>query len=181
MTREPDVWVAFLRGMNLGGRRLTNDELRAAVAACGCQDVETYQASGNVVLRDARPHDELAAALEDGLEAELAYPVPTFLRSAGEVRALADSAPFSQDELAASDGKRQVILLHTVPSDDALEELTAIVPDGDRLVPAGRELHWLPAAGLSDSAMDLRRLDELTGGTTTRTHGTIERLTAKFL
>lgn len=53
------VWVAFLRGMNLGGRRLTNDELRAAVTACGCDDVETYQASGNVVLRDARPHDEL--------------------------------------------------------------------------------------------------------------------------
>lgn len=182
MTGEPDrTWVAFLRGMNLGGRRLTNDELRAAVAACGCEDVETYQASGNVILRDGRPHDELAAALENGLEAELGYPVPTFLRSAEEVRALADSVPFSDDDLAASDGKRQVILLHAPPSDDALEEIASIVPSDDRLVPEGRELHWLPAAGLSDSAMDLRRLDELTGGTTTRTHGTIERLTARFL
>lgn len=175
------VWVAFLRGMNLGGRRLTNDELRTAVETCGCQDVETYQASGNVILRDARPHDELAAALEDGLEAALGYPVPTFLRSAEQVRALAYSAPFSDDELAASEGKRQVVLLHETPSDDTLEHIASIVPPDDRLVPAGRELHWLPAAGLSDSAMDLRRLDELTGGTTTRTHGTIERLTARFL
>lgn len=175
------IWVAFLRGMNLGGRRLTNDELDAAVTACGCDDVETYQASGNVILRDARTRDVLAAALEDGLEAELGYPVPTFLRSAEEVRALAGSAPFSDDELAASAGKRQVVLLHETPSDDALAEIASIVPPDDRLIPAGRELHWLPAAGLSDSAMDLRRLDELTGGTTTRTHGTIERLTARFL
>lgn len=55
------------------------------------------------------------------------------------------------------------------------------MPPDDRLVQAERELHWLPAGGLSDSAMDLRRLDALTGGTTTRTHGTIERLSARFL
>ena len=174
-------WVAFLRGMNLGGRRLTNDELAAAVATCGCEDVQTYQASGNLVLRDPRRRDELTQALDDGLERELGYPMSTFLRSAAEVLAVAASSPFSDAELDASRGKRQVVFLHAPVPDDAVEALHALVPAGDRLAVDGSELHWLPAAGLSDSAMDLRRLDELTGGTTVRTHGTIQRLAAKFL
>lgn len=174
-------WVAFLRGMNLGARRLTNDELVAAMASCGCDDVEAYQASGNVVFNDERDADRLADALEDGLEAELGYPVPVFLRDADDVRALAASAPFTDDQLSASDGKRQVVFLHDEPSTDVLREVAALVPDGDVLVPAGRELHWLPAAGLSDTAMDLRRLDQLVGGTTIRTHGTVEHIARKFL
>jgi hypothetical protein len=56
-----------------------------------------------------------------------------------------------------------------------------LVPPGERLVAAGTALHWLPAAGLSDRALDLRRLDELTGGSTIRIHATIQRLAAKFL
>lgn len=178
---DDGVWVAFLRGMNLGGRRLRNDELRQAVASCGCQDVRCYQASGNVVFRDARPREQLAAALEAGLHEALGYPVPVFLRSAAAVRSLAEVAPFAPEEIAASSGKRQVVFLHASPTDAVLAELEALVPAGDRLVAAGPELHWLPAAGLSDSTMDLGRLDELTGGTTVRTHGTIQRLAARFL
>lgn len=176
-----EQWFVFLRGMNLGNRRLTNDELVAAVAACGCESPRAYQASGNVVVRDGRDHDALADALANGLEVELGYPVPVFLRSAPQLRALAESEPFSEEELAASSGKRQVVLLHEPVPDEALDDLTALVPDDERVVPDGTELHWLPAAGLSDSQMDLRRLDELTGGTTIRTHGTIQRLAAKFL
>lgn len=174
-------WFAFLRGMNLGRRRTTNEALVEAVAACGCEDVEAYQASGNVVFGDPRARGEVAGALEHGLEARLGYPVATFLRSAAEIRALADSAPFTPEELAAGDGRRQVVLLQASPSDEIVEAAMRLVPPGERLVAAGTALHWLPAAGLSDSALDLRRLDELTGGTTIRTHATIQRLAAKFL
>lgn len=88
------TWVGFLRGMNLGGRRLTNDELVDAVRSCGCDDVEAYQASGNVVFGDGRPPDELTAALTGGLADALGYEVPVFLRDAHEVRAIAELAPF---------------------------------------------------------------------------------------
>ncbi|MBW3576135.1 MAG: DUF1697 domain-containing protein [Actinobacteria bacterium] len=174
-------WVAFLRGMNLGGRRVTNDELVGAVRSFGCDDVEAYQASGNVVFNDHRDADELADALENGLAAELGYPVPVFLRDADEVRAVAAASPFTADQLASSDGRRQVVFLHDEPSADALHEVAALLPDGDVLVPAGRELHWLPAGGLSDNGMDLHRLDQLTGGTTIRTHGTVQRIARKYL
>jgi uncharacterized protein (DUF1697 family) len=119
--------------------------------------------------------------LETALERELGYPVPIFLRSGDEVLDLAESEPFTQAKLAAGQGKRQVILLRATPPPTAIDEIMALVPDGDLVVPAGRNLHWLPAAGLSDSDMDLRRLDRITGGTTIRTHGTLQRLSARFL
>lgn len=173
-------WVAFLRGMNLGGRRLTNDELVAAVQACGCRDVEAYQASGNVVLEDHRGAESLAVALEDGLERELGYAVPVFLRDAEQVRTIAQATPFTDEQLADR-GKPQVILLARALSSEALGEVEQLVPDGDVLVPVGRELHWLPAAGVGRSTFDFHRLDRVTGGTTVRTHGTIQRLAATYL
>lgn len=174
-------WVGFLRGMNLGGRRLTNDELVGAVHSCGCDDVEAYQASGNVVFNDDRPVDELTAAMTDGLAEALGYPVPVFLRDAEEVRAITAATPFTERQLANSRSKPQVVFLHEEPAAQMLDDVVALVPDGEVLVPAGRELHWLPLMGVGDSTLDFRRLDQLTGGTTVRTLGTLQRLAKKYL
>ena len=35
--------AAFLRGMNVGGHRITNDELRVLFAAMGFRDVQTLK------------------------------------------------------------------------------------------------------------------------------------------
>ncbi len=175
------VWVAFLRGMNLGGRRLTNDELVRAVEGCGCRDVEAYQASGNVVFEDDRAEAEVATALTVGLEESLGYQVPVFLRDGDEVRAIAGLAPFTDQQLADSRSKPQVIFLPGELAPPALSEILALVPDGDALVPASRELHWLPSTGVADSELDFRRLDRLTGGTTVRTLGTVQRIAKRYL
>jgi uncharacterized protein (DUF1697 family) len=174
-------WVGLLRGMNLGGRRLTNEQLVGAVRDCGCGDVDAYQASGNVVFNDDRPADELTAALTRGLRETLGYPVPVFLRDADEVRAIAAANPFSETQLAESLSKPQVVFLPAEPTPQALDELVALVPDADVLVPAGRELHWLPATGVADSTLDFHRLDRVTGGTTVRTLGTMQRIATRYL
>ena len=175
------TWVGLLRGMNLGGRRLTNDELVGAVHGCGCEDVEAYQASGNVIFTDDRRAAELRAALTDGLAAALGYPVPVFLRDADEVRAITTATPFTERQLADSRAKPQVVFLHEEPATQTVEDVMTLVPDGDVLEPLGRELHWLPATGVGDSTLDFRRLDRLTGGTTVRTLGTVQRLAEKYL
>lgn len=175
------LWVAFLRGMNLGGRRLSNGELQVAAERCGCRDVRPFQASGNLVVVDERPEEAVLTAMQEGLEATLGYPVPVHLRGADEVRAIAAATPFSQAETAASSGKPQVIFLRATPSPDTVGAIETLIPDNDLVVPAGRQIHWLPAQGLADNGLDLRRLDALTGGTTVRTHGTVQRLASKFL
>ncbi|MBS1870222.1 MAG: DUF1697 domain-containing protein [Actinobacteria bacterium] len=174
--------VAFLRGMNLGRRRLANEDLRAHVEALGFTDVATFRASGNVILT-APARERLADAarrLEAGLTERLAYDVPVFARDAEQMRAIAAFAPFAEDELAASKGKPQVVLLHDAPDAAARSAALALAPTGDRFVFEGAELHWLPCAGLADTTLDLKLLATALGPTTVRTKGTIELIAAKW-
>ena len=173
--------AAFLRGMNLGRRRITNPELRRHVEALGFVDVATFRASGNVILTapDDDELDAVARRLESGLGKALAYDVPVFARSAEQVRAIAALEPFSAAELAASKGRPQVMLLTRAPKAAARRAALELAPDGDRFVFDAAELHWLPSAGLSDTTLDLNTLAKLLGPATVRTKGTIELIAQK--
>src|SRR5258707_13902372 len=96
-------YVAFLRGMNLGGRRIKNDELRREVEALDFADVACFRASGNVIF-SAEEGDEgvLTGRIEAGLEGSLGYEVPVFLRGAAELLSIAPSEPFRTPLAAAS-------------------------------------------------------------------------------
>ena len=174
-------FAAFLRGMNLGRRRITNEDLRAHVEALGFADVATFRASGNVILTapDDDALDAAAQRLETGLREALAYDVPVFARSAEQMRALAAFEPFAADALAASKGKPQVMLLTQAPRAAARRAALSLAPAEDRFVFEGAELHWLPSAGLSDTTLDLNALAKLLGPATVRTKGTIELIAAK--
>jgi len=175
-----DRYVAFLRGMNLGGRRITNEELRSHFETLGCEDVATFRASGNVILASGGESEaELAGRLEDGLGDLLGYEVPVFLRSAGELRAIAAHEPFAARQLTASKGKLQIALLRKKPTMAAAKQALAQASVEDRLAIEGRELYWLPDGGLSDSDLDLKALASILGPTTIRTKGTIDQIAAR--
>lgn len=175
--------VAFLRGMNLGGRRLSNAELVAAFEGTGIEGAKAFRASGNVVF-DAPggdgPHD-LLARIEGGLEAALGYEVPVFLRSAEEVAAIAVFEPFEAPLRDASGGRLQVALLPAEPGRTAAADALDMATDEDRLALRGTELYWLPSGGTRDSALDLRGLEAALGPWTMRTKATIEELAARHL
>jgi uncharacterized protein (DUF1697 family) len=175
-------YVAFLRGMNLGKRRIKNPELVAHFEAMGLEDVATFRASGNVVFVD--PASETESKLQKRLEAELderlGYDVAVFLRSAKEVVAIAVRKPFDAKAIAASKGKPQVVLLGRKPTAKAKKTVLDLAPEGDLMVVEGRELHWLPTVGLSETEIDTKALDAALGKGTTRTAGTIEQIAAKY-
>ncbi|MCW2981044.1 MAG: hypothetical protein JWO14_2771 [Solirubrobacterales bacterium] len=175
-------YVAFLRGINLGNRRVKSPELIAQFEAMGFEDVATFRASGNVVFVDPDGDTEakVQARVEAGLEEALGYDVATFLRSAKEVAAIAARDPFDAKAIKASKGKPQVVLLGRKPSAKAKKAVLEIAPDGDLMVVEGRELHWLPTVGLSETELDTKALDAALGLGTTRTAGTIEAIAAKY-
>jgi uncharacterized protein (DUF1697 family) len=173
-------YAAFLRGMNVGGHRVTNDELRGLFAAMGFAEVGTFRASGNVVFAAvAGPLAEIQARIEAELERSLGYAVPTFLRAADEVRAIVAMRPFDPEAVAASQGKLQVGLLAAPPARQARAKVLALASDEDRLAFGERELYWLPSGGMLESELDLKAIDLLLGATTRRTMNTIEQLAGK--
>lgn len=173
-------YVAFLRGMNLGGRRIKNDELRSEFEALGFVDVACFRASGNVVFGvDGGDEEELAARIEAGLGESLGYAVPVFLRSAAELLSIAASEPFETSLVATSKGKLQVIFLLDAPTKEQWEVAFDLATDEDRLAIEGRELYWLPNGGMSESELDLKAIGAALGLTTIRTKGTIDQIAAK--
>jgi uncharacterized protein (DUF1697 family) len=165
--------VALLGGINLGNRRITMDRLRSAVAALGYDEVSTFIASGNVLfsaptVRDGG--DGYARHLADGLGAALGWPVPTFVRPAGELLASVDLRPFG-----ASDGTttHMIAFCAAAPS-SAIESAGTAV---DRFVVHGRDVHWHIAGKTMDSLVTLPKLAKAIGQPcTTRNITSAERL-----
>jgi uncharacterized protein (DUF1697 family) len=177
-----DRYVAFLRGMNLGGRRITNEGLRSHFEALGYEEVATFRASGNVIFASAGEAEaKLGERLEVGLGERLGYEVPVFLRSAAELRAISAHEPFAQNYMTASKGKLQIVLLSRKPTAAVVAKALALSTDADRLAIEGRELYWLPDGGLSESDLDLKALAAILGPTTIRTKGTVDQIVAKHL
>ena len=173
--------AAFLKGMNLGNRRLTNEELRGHFESIGLGEVSTFRASGNVVFSSPQKRSE--RALVELIEAELAellgYPVVTFVRDRAELIEIAGVEPFDAAVTSKLKGKHQVMLLGAKPKAAARREALALADRDDALVLLGRELHWLPAGGMSDSQLDLKTLDRLLGPMTIRTKGTVEQIVSR--
>ncbi len=176
-----ESYVAFLRGMNLGGRRIKNEELRAEFESLGFADVGCFRASGNVVFAaDEGDEAKLAKEIEAGLGEALGYEVPVFLRDAAELRAVAAQEPFDAKALKASKGKLQVAFLKDRPKATARKEALALGGDEDRLAIEARELYWLPKGGLSESELDLKAIAAALGQNTVRTMGTVEQIASKY-
>lgn len=174
------LYVAFLRGMNLGKRRIKNEELRAEFERLGFAGVASFRASGNLVFESPKKSEAaLTKTIEAGLADGLGYEVPVFLRSGAEVAAIAAREPFDVERVAASKGKLQVSLLLEKPNAAAKGKVLALAGEEDLLAIEGRELYWLPSGGILDSELDQKAIAAALGTSTTRTMGTIEQIAAK--
>ncbi|MSU22989.1 MAG: DUF1697 domain-containing protein [Opitutus sp.] len=75
-------YIAFLRGINFGNRRIKMDDLRARFEEMKFADVTTFIASGNVIFtskqKDSR---KLERQIQDHLHQSLGYGVDTFVRT----------------------------------------------------------------------------------------------------
>jgi uncharacterized protein (DUF1697 family) len=174
-------YAAFLRAINVTGRRVKGPELCAAFEAVGCDDVETFRASGNVIFAAERePVGKLTARIEAALEDALGYDVAVFLRTAKDVRTVAEHEPFPPAQVEASAGKLQVAMLAQRPAAKARQAVLALATEQDRLAFGHRELYWLPSAGTQESALDQQAIGTLLGRTTMRTKGTVEQIAQKY-
>lgn len=174
-------YTAFLGGINVGGHRVTGDVLRSHFGQLGFSDVATFLASGNVVFAsDPQPVDTLRTRIEEHLATQLGYAVPTFLRTAAQVCAIAEHQPFPAKIVAATAGKLQVGLLARAPEAAAERAVLDLADDRDRLAIAGTELYWLPSGGMSDSLLDLKAAYTAVGPWTMRTVNTVRRIAVKY-
>ena len=137
-------YIAFLRGMNLGNRRLKMDVLRGLFEKLKFSDVETFIASGNVIFT-AKSSDprKLEQQIEAHLEKSLGYAVDTFVRTRAEVTAVAAFRPFSAADHNHPDHTIHAGFLREPLSTAQAKLLIACRTDVDEFFVRGREYYWL--------------------------------------
>lgn len=174
-------FVAFLRAINVGGRVVTMAELRGHFESLGLTDVETFIASGNVVFSS---RTGAIAALErrvaKGLQSELGYEVPIFIRTAAEVAAIAARTPFTAVQ---RDGAPTFVvgMLAEPLAPTAKKALMALQSEVDTFHVDKREIYWLSRNRQSDSVISNAVLEKtLKVRSTFRGMNTMARLVAKY-
>lgn len=180
VSETPARYVAFLRAINVGGRRVKMERLREIFRGLGLENVETFIASGNVIFDAREDARALESVIEPHLDETLGYRVDTFVRSVGELARVADSRPFGPSE-PAGDSALYVAFLADPPGEDGVARLMARETDVDLFRVEGCEVYWLRRGGPGDSAFDNATLERTLGApATVRNVNTVRRLAAKY-
>jgi uncharacterized protein (DUF1697 family) len=174
-------YIAFLRGINVGGHKVKMDELRRLLEALDLERVATFIASGNVIFESDEAAGPLETRIAEHLREALGYDVPTFVRTDAEVARIAAFEPFPDLE-GAEGGNSYVAFLDRRPPAAARRAVTALSNDVDQLAVHDRELYWHIRGGLMDSTLGMAGLEKALGpvATTVRNVNTVRRLAAKY-
>lgn len=176
-------YIAFLRGINVGGHTVKMDNLRTLFTDLGFANVATFIASGNVIF-EAQTEDTpmLEQQIARHLRFSLGYDVATFIRSAPELAAVANYQAFPPADSDLADASLYVAFLHAAPPDAVREKLLTLCTPTDDFQHHEREIYWLCRTRLSESPVFTGGLFEKTirEPLTMRNMTTIRKLAAKY-
>jgi uncharacterized protein (DUF1697 family) len=176
---EKKIYVALLRGINVGGnRRVAMADLRGWVEEIGLQQVRTYVQSGNLVFKSQQP----AAALEKKIERKIAqaagFEVRVVVRSAKEIREVMRSNPFVKRS-GIDLSKLRVTFLAEAAGAGARAKLKALPGGGDESKVCESEIFLYCPNGYGRSKLVNSVLEKTAGGAaTTRNWRTVNALCA---
>lgn len=92
--RTMAVYVALLRGINVGGKNIIRmADLRACLLDYGLAEVRTYIQSGNVVFSSSAPKSSLEAGIRRALSKRFAYDAELVLRTLSQMKTVVEEAP----------------------------------------------------------------------------------------
>jgi uncharacterized protein (DUF1697 family) len=173
-------YVAFLRGMNLGKRRVTNAELEKAFKALKFENVATFIASGNIIFDSRAGEGPLVKTLEAHLEESFGYPVPTFLRTTAKLAEVAEVRPFAASRHQSA--KAYVVgFLAAKVTPAQKKTILGFAGPNDEFHVEDREVYWLSQTLQSESPVFKIPFDKRAGvASTWRNMNTVQRLLAKY-
>lgn len=174
-------YIAFLRGINVGGHNVKMDVLCEQFEALDLSNVETFIASGNVIF-ESRSSDasRLEAKIEKQLASTLGHEVATFIRTRAEVAQIARYPAFSAEK-AASAGALCVAFIKQPLNAAQAVALQQFATEIDEFHSAGSELFWLCKVRQSESKFSNAQFERKMGlDATIRSLTTVQKLAAKY-
>ncbi|MEA3002256.1 MAG: hypothetical protein QOH81_1044 [Sphingomonadales bacterium] len=155
-------FVALLRAVNVGGRKLPMAELKALCGALGWEGAATYIQSGNIVFEAKGKSAALETALESAIEEKFGLDVPVIVRTAGEWRAIAAGNPFA--DAAEKEPNRVLLgLAQRRLAPGAAAAIAAKAAAGERVEAVGEALWFHYPEGVGTSKLTPSLIDRAAG------------------
>jgi uncharacterized protein (DUF1697 family) len=170
------VYVALLRGVNVGQNMLGMERLREICAELRLKNARTYVQSGNVVFDADGTAAKWAQALERKLAGETRLPVTVIVKTQAEISNILAANPFLEEK--GIDPKRlHVTFLRQSPEKSAVEALARIRAGPDRLRWLGAEIYLHCPQGYGTSKLSNVAIERvLAVRATTRNWNTVIKL-----
>ena len=159
--------LALFRGINVGGKNIVQmAELRHMLTGLGFQNVQTYIQSGNAIFDAEDAPEAVAATIHAAFPAAFGFECAVLVRTREDIRAVVDSLPFSQAEIAGAEAACSEIehlyyyFAQNPPEEAALDALNAAHSRGRlALGPGGVYLLCLDSVRDSKLAAALSKLN----------------------
>ena len=166
-------YVAFLRGVNVGGHgAVTMEDLKKAFEDCGFREVKTIATSGNVAFSAAMSEAAVVKKAEAALKNKFGYEMPVHVRSHDELREMVQADPYKGFAIP-KDAKRVITFL------DASAKTALKLPhhqDGVSILHVKDGVAFSAYVRNRKGAVFMKGLDQAFGkGITTRTWDMINR------
>lgn len=151
-------YVAFLRGINVGGKTIIKMErLRASFAALGFENVKSYIQSGNVVFETDETDDKkLVLKIEAAIEKEF-FKTPVMIRRIDEIRDAIENNPFAGEQF--EDKLFHLIFLAEKLSDEKAAQLLSNNCAAEKFAVRNREVYCLLRGDFSASLLGKKYID----------------------
>ncbi|MFN7991388.1 MAG: DUF1697 domain-containing protein [Candidatus Micrarchaeia archaeon] len=88
------TYVAFVRGINVGGKTVKMDALRKMFESLGYNDVSTFKASGNVIFDASGSEKANTKKIESGLHKLIGSETRVILRAMDSLKEMVAGEPF---------------------------------------------------------------------------------------
>ena len=170
--------IAFLRGVNLGKRRVSMARLVKVLERLGYDDVWTFVNSGNAVFDASGSRANVERDIEGALAKEFGFDVETFVRTPAELRTSVGEKPFT----ITGDDTHFITFLRTAPDAAAAKQLVGLSGSYDTLVVYGKDVHWRMRGKSSDSPLKKKDWEQILGknSSTSRNMNMLRRLLDKI-
>lgn len=136
------IYIALLRGVNVGGKNPLNmKRLKLSLESSGYAWVETYINSGNILFSDTeKTPSALEKEIEDILQMDFGLNIPVVVRSLEAIRALIKALPESWRN--DQEMKCDVIFLWNTCSHEMIRQIVEPKPEIDTVLYLDGAILW---------------------------------------
>ena len=170
------IYVALLRGVNVGQNLLKMERLRELCAEMRLKNVRTYVQSGNIVFEGEKTAEHWCQSLEKRLAGETRLPATVIVRTAAEIAKVLASNPFL-NEKGIDATKLHVTFLKQEPEKNAVEVLGKLKAGADRFQWIEKEIYLHCPEGYGRTKLSNTAMEKVLGvRATTRNWNTVNKL-----